>query len=100
MQDRAVGIVEPIARIQRKKLQFGALRQIRRLINDQPPGPDTRLESHDDSLVSRGLVVEPVEVGGGGRGAAVARRVEADHRAGEVILAVFADLLGREGACR
>ena len=51
-------------------------------------------------LLPIGLVVEPIEVGGHRRGAAVARRVEADHHAGEVIPAVFADLLRRERACR
>jgi hypothetical protein len=35
MQRHAVGIVEPIPWIQRQQLQFGALRQVRRLVNDK-----------------------------------------------------------------
>jgi hypothetical protein len=50
MQRRAIGIVEPIPWVQRQELQFGALRQVRWLVNDKTPVAHPRLDRHRVSV--------------------------------------------------
>jgi hypothetical protein len=47
MQGGAIGVVEPVARVQREKLQLGAFGQIGRLINDESTCSNARLERHE-----------------------------------------------------
>ena len=53
MKGRAVSLVEPIARVERQKLQFGSLRQIRGLINDQAASLNTCLDGHVNEGITR-----------------------------------------------
>lgn len=46
MQGRAVGVVEPIARIQRQQLDFRAFREIRRFIDNQASVSHQGLDRH------------------------------------------------------
>lgn len=46
MQRRAIGVIEPVAWIERKEFQFGAFRQVRRLIHDKAPGGDASFDRH------------------------------------------------------
>ena len=46
MQRCAVGIVEPVPWVQRQQLQFGALGQVRRLVNHETPAAHPSLDRH------------------------------------------------------
>ena len=54
MKRRTIGVIEPITRVEGQQLQFRTLRQIRRLVDDQPSGTDTCLDSHgNESSIGR-----------------------------------------------
>lgn len=46
MEGRAIGVVEPIARIEGQQFQFGALGQFRGLVNEQTTGMNACLDGH------------------------------------------------------
>ena len=46
MECRTIGFVEPITGVEWQKLEFGALRQIGRLVDNQPSRSDTCLDGH------------------------------------------------------
>jgi len=46
MQRRAIGVIEPVAWIERKEFQFGAFGQVRRLVHDQAAGGDASFDRH------------------------------------------------------
>jgi len=47
-----VGFVKPITRIQRQQLNFGALGQIRGLVNDQTAVMDACLDGHGNETIT------------------------------------------------
>ena len=44
---RTVGLIEPVARVQRQQLDFRSIRQVRRFVHDKPAFTDTRLDGHE-----------------------------------------------------
>lgn len=48
MQRRPLALVEPIARVERQELQFGSFRQVRRLIDHEASGTNSRFDGHAD----------------------------------------------------
>jgi hypothetical protein len=54
VQSCAVGIVEPVPRIQGQQLQFGALGQVDRFVNNETPAAHTRLDRHGVSVTLDG----------------------------------------------
>jgi len=46
MKSFAVSVVKPIARVEGQQLDFGALWQVRRFINDKSPSVHTGLDGH------------------------------------------------------
>lgn len=66
MERRAVGLIEPVARVKRQQLHFGPLGQIRRFIEYESPGVDTRLDRHTDER-SIWRAAQQAAAPGGGR---------------------------------
>jgi len=54
MQSRAVGIVEPVPRVQGQQLQFGALGQVDRFVNHETPAAHPSLDRHGASVALDG----------------------------------------------
>ena len=46
MERRTIRVIEPIAGVEWQKLQFGALGQVGRLVDNQPSRTDTCLDGH------------------------------------------------------
>ena len=44
MEGRTLRFIKPVTRIERNELQLSALRQVRRLVDDEPAGDDTSLD--------------------------------------------------------
>lgn len=50
MESGAVGIIQPVAWVKRKKFDFSAIRKIRGFVNDESPGFDRGLDGHRGSV--------------------------------------------------
>lgn len=65
MKRRTVGVIEPIAGVQREKFQFGPLGQFRRLVDDQPAGANTCLDRHTNEAITGTAAQQAVAADGG-----------------------------------
>src|SRR5437773_6720212 len=50
---RTVGLVQPVAGVQRQELYFRSVRQVRRFIHDKPALPHARLDGHTEERNTR-----------------------------------------------
>ena len=52
MQSGTVGIIQPVAGIERKEFDFSTIRQIRGFVNDESARFDGGLDGHGESVLS------------------------------------------------